>query len=479
VVDFGSLTAHTKKPAVTSSLRFSELLPVLQTLRPEPLIQQVALSDPFALYERLRSRVRRSFILESAPGPERLAEFTFMGFEPTAMITCESERLSCDGQILSQGSHPIADLRALLRMLARPSLTGFKYLGGLVGYVGYDFVRHLERVPINQGEKTFPDLELGLFLDGLIFDHRARKAYYFSHREDRSALLDEVTQLDAPQDSPLLCDELRCQQTQDQFLANVSTARECIRAGEVYQIVLSRQLGASYRGDLFSVYRTLREINPSPYMYFLDFGERAIAGSSPEMLASVQGHTVTTYPIAGTRPLGRTEAERHALAQELLADAKERAEHNMLVDLARNDVGRVSKYGTVHVPDYMTVERFSHVQHIVSRVEGNLRAGLDAFDAFASLFPAGTVSGAPKIRAMELIAQLEPSARGPYAGAVGYFSLNGNMDTAITIRTIVANRTRLYLQAGAGIVYDSVPEREYAETEHKLYALKKALGGTL
>ena len=437
------------------------------------------ISDPFALYEQIRPHVRTSFILESAPGPERLAEFTFVGFEPVAVLTLRDGTLYVDGTALRRSPNPLEDLGTLLREIKRPQLTGFKYLGGLVGYVSYDYVRHLERVPESPGGKIFPDFEFGLFLDGVIFDHHASRAFYFSHTDDRSELLGlGVNSQPHEEAEPFMCEIPTSDQTQAQFVQSVAAAREHICAGDIYQIVLSRQLSARYRGDLLNLYRTLRQINPSPYMYFLDFEERFVVGSSPEMLASLQGRTVTTYPIAGTRPLGQTEAERQAYAQELLADEKERAEHNMLVDLARNDVGRVSAYGSVHVPEYMTVERFSHVQHIVSRVEGTLRKDFGALDAFASIFPAGTVSGAPKVRAMELISQLEPSARGPYAGAVGYFSLNGNMDTAITIRTIVADTEKLYLQAGAGIVYDSVPEREYAETEHKLQALKKSLGGS-
>jgi anthranilate synthase component 1 len=438
-------------------------------------------------------------MLESAPGPQRLAEYTFIGFEPLAVLTLRDGRLYLDGESVAASVHPLEELRALLSAMARPKWTEFKYLGGLVGYISYDFVRYLERVPEPLGERIFPDFEFGLFLDGVIFDHTSSRAFYFTHGEDRSEWLNETKTLSERtlRRRAFSCETPVCAQTEDDFTQSVAAARDRISAGEIYQLVLSRRLSGRYQGDLFEVYRALRQINPSPYMYFLDLGPRLtgsnskpvvnkrspalqtalIAGSSPEMLVAMQGRTVTTFPIAGTRPLGRTEAERRAYAQELLSDEKERAEHNMLVDLARNDIGRISEYGSVRVPDYMRIERFSHVQHIVSRVEGRLRSEYDALDALTSLFPAGTVSGAPKIRAMELIAQLEPCPRGPYAGAVGYFSLNGNMDTAIAIRTIVADSERLYLQAGAGIVSDSVPERELAETEHKLEALKKALEG--
>jgi anthranilate synthase component 1 len=235
-------------------------------------------------------------------------------------------------------------------------------------------------------------------------------------------------------------------------------------------------MSGQFSGDLLAVYERLRELNPSPYMYYLDFGEVQIAGSSPETLLAVQGDLLVTYPIAGTRPVGSHRKEEEAYKEELLTDEKELAEHNMLVDLARNDIGRVARFGSVKVPEYLQIERFSHVQHIVSRVEGRLLSGKDPLDAFAALFPAGTVTGAPKIRAMEIIAELEESSRGPYAGIVGYFSLNGNMDSAITIRTIFSKDSRLYLQAGAGIVADSIAEREWKETQDKLGALIAALG---
>lgn len=436
--------------------------------------------EPIALYAALRRRVARSFLLESAPGPQRLAEFSFIGFDPIAMVVLQ------DGQLLWNGE-PVPThnpLQALRQRLAPYTVKApeFKYIGGLVGYVSYEFVRYLEELALQPS--PFPDLEVGLFTDGVIYDHRRGTAFYFSHAEDRSHILteslDEAQCRGRPACLPqarFACDELHSDQSQAEFEHNVARARELIAAGEVFQIVLSRRLHARYHGDLFAVYQRLRRINPSPYMYFLDFGARKIAGSSPEMLVAVRDRTVQTYPIAGTRPLGRSAAETAVLARELADDPKERAEHAMLVDLARNDIGRISEFGSVRVSEYMRVERFSHVQHLVSCVEGQLREGLDAFDALAALFPAGTVSGAPKVRAMELIAQLEKTPRGPYAGAVGYLSLNGNLDTAITIRTVWADEQNVYTRAGAGIVYDSVPEREWRETESKLQAMKHALYG--
>lgn len=257
----------------------------------------------------------------------------------------------------------------------------------------------------------------------------------------------------------------------------VRDAKDYITSGDIYQVVLSKKISGKFSGDPFETYRRLRKINPSPYMYHLQFGERRVIGSSPEMLASVKDGEVTTYPIAGTRPLGQGKQERRQLREELLSDEKEKAEHNMLVDLARNDVGRVSEVGSVQIPQYMTVKEFSHVQHIVSEVRGNLRKEAAAPEALAALFPAGTVSGAPKVRAMEIIDELESSPRGPYAGAVGYISMNGNLDTCITIRSLFTQGREISLRAGAGIVADSKEEKEWQETDHKLEALIEALNG--
>ena len=263
--------------------------------------------------------------------------------------------------------------------------------------------------------------------------------------------------------------------SKDQFERAVKTAKDYVTAGDVFQVVLSKRYDFQIKGNLIGFYRNLRKINPSPYMYFLKFGAHQIVGSSPEMLVRVENRTVETFPIAGTRPHVKNPEENKRLTKELLADPKERAEHVMLVDLGRNDIGKVSKFGSVYLPEFMKVHQFSHVQHIVSRVVGDLRNECDSYDALRSVFPAGTVSGAPKVRAMEIIEELEPTKRGPYAGAVGYFSYNGNADFAITIRTLVSNEDKAYIQVGAGIVADSDAEKEWYETEHKARALIKAL----
>ncbi|MFQ6116671.1 MAG: anthranilate synthase component I family protein [Candidatus Bipolaricaulia bacterium] len=447
--------------------------------KPTPLpgliLRELDFKDPFLLYRPIHRRFPFSFILESAPGQERLAEYTFIGFAPEQVIGLRDGQITIDGRRAGRTDAPLNYLREVLDHYKTPSGGEFKYVGGLVGYIGYDFAGYLERLP-QRHDAEFPDCLLGLYLDGVIFDHRRRRCYYFSLNQDRSAELEEALAAGGTPPERFALQSLRSDMTKAEFCAKVARAKEYIKSGDIYQVVLSRQMSGRFSGDLLAIYERLRELNPSPYMYYLDFGEIKIAGSSPEMLLAAEGDLLVTYPIAGTRPIGDNSTEEAAHRQELLTDEKELAEHNMLVDLARNDLGRVARFGSVRVPEYLQVKRFSHVQHLVSRVEGRLCPGKDALDAFAALFPAGTVSGAPKIRAMELIAELEESPRGPYAGIVGYFSLNGNMDSAIAIRTIFAKGPKLCLQAGAGIVTDSIPEREWEETQGKLGALLAALG---
>lgn len=307
-----------------------------------------------------------------------------------------------------------------------------------------------------------------------MFDHRQKRAFYYYSSENR---LDEVETLitQSINSGVLDYDQPKANVTKECFEKSVEKAKEYITSGDIFQVVLSKRYDFHFKGDLVAFYRSLREINPSPYMYFLKAGNRKIIGSSPEMLVRVDNRVVETFPIAGTRPCVEDPSENKRLAEELLADPKERAEHVMLVDLARNDVGKIAKFGSVHVPEFMKVHRYSHVQHIVSQVVGDLREDRESYDALRAVFPAGTVSGAPKVRAMEIIEELEPVKRGPYAGAVGYFSHNGNADFAITIRTLFADKDEAHIQVGAGIVADSVPEREWFETDHKAEALIRAL----
>ncbi len=352
---------------------------------------------------------------------------------------------------------------------------GVSYVGGAVGYISYDAVRYWENLPsLGRDDLSFPDIEMGIYDDGIIFDHQNRRAFYFYTEKDR--LVDIKNLLKNPvKHFDLSHSDISTNISKERFESIVSKAKEEIASGRVFQVVLSKRCEFELEGNLLRFYALLRRINPSPYMYFLKMKNRAVIGSSPETLVRVRRGTVETFPIAGTRPRFEQPAKDQRMARELLSDEKERAEHAMLVDLARNDLGRVSKFGTVRVSEFMRVQRFSHVQHIVSRVVGTLREEYNNFDVLRASFPAGTVSGAPKVSAMEIIEELEPTRRGPYAGAVGYFSRNGDADFAIAIRTLVVDGKRATIQVGAGIVADSQPEREWYETEHKARALMKAL----
>ena len=427
--------------------------------------------EPAAHFARLLAAHEDGFLLESAEGPERLARYSILGLDPVGKVRLEGGRLRIDGELPEPQAEeaPLAYLRRLVAL--HPTTDqGYRYLGGLVGYASYEMVETLERLPPRGGHADFPTLEYGLYLDGLVFDRLTRRVVYFSHGEDRSAAFTARAQEPVDHEPPRF-GAPRANVDGARFEKMVETAKRHIHEGDIFQVVLSRRFDMDVQGDLLAYYEALKRANPSPYMYYLKNGERRIVGASPEMLVRVDGGRVETFPIAGTRPLGATPEATERLAQELLADPKEAAEHAMLVDLARNDVGRVAEFGTVRVSESRKIERFSHVQHIVSKVEGRLRPGRGALDAFAALFPAGTVSGAPKVRAMEIIRDLEPDARGPYAGAVGYFSFNGNADAAISIRTLTARRNKASVQAGAGIVYDSVPASETKETEAKARGL--------
>ena len=368
-------------------------------------------------------------------------------------------------------------MQVLERLLKKESVSNseFRFVGGAVGYISYDAIRYWEKLPENaQADLNFPDLEMGIFDDGLIFNHIKKQVFYYYRSENRFQELENlITKSEDLED--ISYNEPKVNTKKENYEKAVEKAREYITAGDIFQVVLSKRYQFQVKGSLIPFYLSLRTINPSPYMYYFKSGDRQIVGSSPEMLIRVVNRIVETFPIAGTRPISDNQIENKKLASELLGDPKERAEHVMLVDLARNDVGRIAKFGSVKVLEFMKVHQYSHVQHIVSQVVGKLKENLQSYDALRAIFPAGTVSGAPKVRAMEIIDELEPTRRGPYAGAVGYFSYNGNADFAITIRTLFADRNRAYIQAGAGIVADSIPEREWFETDHKARALMQAL----
>jgi len=370
---------------------------------------------------------------------------------------------------------PLKILRELVQE-GRQSLNRLRLVGGAVGYISYDAVRYWEKLPNNAvDDSEYPDIEMAIFTEGIVIDHTERQTYYYSQGEGGVSSLREIFRKKPAERARLKYTKPRLNMSRGEFLESVLKAKDYISSGEIFQVVLSKRYSFNFEGPLIDFYKTLKEINPSPYMFYLKLGERQLVGSSPEMLIRVEGDLLETYPIAGTRPNTEDPERNRLLAEELLSDHKERAEHVMLVDLARNDLGKVSEYGTVQVPEFMRIHRYSHVQHIVSRVTGRLRRGRDCFDAFKAMLPAGTVSGAPKPRAMTIIEELEPTRRGPYAGAAGYFSFNGNSDLAITIRTLTANMDEAAIQVGAGIVADSDPEREWSETEHKAAALMEAL----
>jgi len=355
-------------------------------------------------------------------------------------------------------------------------MVDFRFVGGALGYVSYDAIRYIEKLPNQKPDDLkFPDVEMGIFEDGFVFDHTINQAYYYFRGENRLAEVVELLKQPAVPEEQFTYTQPTVNTSKEDFEKAVSKAKQYVTAGDIFQVVLSKRFQFQYTGSLLTFYKSLRQINPSPYMFYYKSDKRQIVGASPEMLVRIDNRKVITFPIAGTTSVTANPQENLRLGKELLLDQKERAEHVMLVDLARNDIGRISKYGSVTVPEFMQVHQFSHVQHIVSQVMGDLKDELESFDALKAVFPAGTVSGAPKVRAMEIIEELESSHRGPYAGAVGYFSCNGNADFAITIRTLFAEGNRAYIQVGAGIVADSVPEKEWFETDFKAKALMKAL----
>jgi anthranilate synthase component 1 len=435
--------------------------------------------SPLEIFSKLHKRYKTAYLLESIEGPQKLAQYSFIGFDPNSTLeiknaTAEIRNEKTGETEKARTNDPLHLIEDLLKDTALPNKE-FRLVGGAVGYISYDAIRYWEKLPQKAGDDlNFPDVQLGIYNDGIVFDHRQKHAFYYYLSDNRLSEIKRLMKQPSNQET-LACSNPRINISKEQFKKAVEKAKDYIAAGDIFQVVLSKRYEFQIKGNLIAFYRALREINPSPYMYFLKAGDRQIVGSSPEMLVRVDNRVVETFPIAGTRPCKENPAENTRLAKELLEDPKERAEHVMLVDLARNDIGRIAKFGSVHVPEFMKVHRYSHVQHIVSQVVGDLKDELKCYDALRAVFPAGTVSGAPKVRAMEIIEELEPTRRGPYAGAVGYFSYNGNADCAITIRTLFADNDKAYIQAGAGIVADSVPEREWFETNHKAEALIKAL----
>jgi anthranilate synthase component 1 len=440
-------------------------------------IRLATTENQFELFKRLYDSYDNVFILESLVGPEELAEMSVIGFGPEITVTCDSKKFTVreKRKVVHQAivTDPLMQLREIMPKVKDGRS---RYIGGAVGYISYDAARFWERLPPGKKKDgNYPLLEFGIYADGILYNHRENQAYYFFVGKSRLDELQKKLALSSSKPSRFSFSSPRRNMTKAQFVKIVKKAKRYVYDGDVFQVVIAKSMKFSVKGNLIKLYENLRKVNPSPYMYLLKMSDRCIVGSSPEMLVRVTGDRVETFPIAGTRPVVRNEAKNEKLRQELLKDEKELAEHTMLVDLARNDIGRVCDFGTVRVKELMTVKRFSHVQHIVSHVTGRLQEKHDCYDALRAVFPAGTVSGAPKVRAMEVIDELEPTLRGPYAGALGYFSFNGSCDFAITIRSLFVNRNAAYIESGAGIVMDSDPEREWEETEHKANAMLTAL----
>ena len=434
---------------------------------------------PLQVFSKIQEKHENAYLLESIEGPKKLARFSFIGFDPELTLETKNGEAILRNQVTGEEQrektdNPLCAVRTIIKDRAVKNRE-FRFTGGAVGFLSYDAVRYWEKLPKKtQDDLNFPDAQFGFFDDGIIFEHGQKRAIYYYLNHNR---LPEIARLMKKPDKvdPLAYSQPKVNVSKERFFEAVTEAKRYVATGDIFQVVLSKRYDFNTRGSLIEFYQSLRGINPSPYMYFLKAGDRQIIGASPEMLVRVDNQVVETFPIAGTRPTMKNPSENRRLAKELLEDPKERAEHVMLVDLARNDLGKISKYGSVRVTEFMKVHKYSHVQHIVSRVEGQLQEEQDCFDALSAVFPAGTVSGAPKVRAMEIIEELEKNRRGPYAGAVGYFGYNGNADFAITIRTLFANKNKAHIQAGAGIVADSVPEKEWLETEQKAAALIKAL----
>ncbi|WP_128894436.1 anthranilate synthase component I [Longirhabdus pacifica] len=442
-----------------------------------------------------------AFLLESVEGGTNWARYSFIGTDPFLHIRGKKGAIEIDlnGKKQTLTDKPMQALKQLLARYQSPKLEDMpRFTGGAVGFFGYDLIQYYENIPPHRiDDLNMQDIQF-MFCDQIIvFDHLKQQVKVIGnvhvHEGDSieditqayqltvQKLQQTIQRIHQPLHIPMfhrssMAHEVDLENvvsniSKEDFMRNVDKAKDYIASGDIFQVVLSQRFEMESEASPLHVYRVLRTMNPSPYMYMLKLGDEVIVGTSPELLVRVEGDRVETRPIAGTRPRGRNEEEDIALEHELLHDEKERAEHVMLVDLGRNDIGRVAKYGTVEVDSYMDIERYSHVMHIVSNVSGELQEEKDFFDAFISCMPAGTVSGAPKIRAMEIIAELEQEARGAYAGAIGYLGFNGNLDTCITIRTIIFKGNKAYVQAGAGVVYDSIPEKEYEETVNKAKAL--------
>ena len=489
-----SVTHHPSYEDFAEYAQKTRLVPVFRQLTSDSL-------TPVTAWRRL-SEGDWSFLFESVIGGEKIGRYSFVGSRPFLTMSAWGQKVQLhhqDGTTQQwESNDPLTDLDNLLAEYPCVHVPGLpRFCGGAVGYAGYDVVRYTEQLPhIPEDDRGLPDLCFSLYNTMVVFDHISKTVLAVALADTQRASPYDA-RAEAEQKLETLCHRLADDQSgvplndidltvepgitaesnfsQQEFEAAVESCREYIRAGDIFQVVIGQRLTRQSDADPIDVYRALRMVNPSPFMFLLQTRDVHLVGSSPEIMVRVEDGETTIRPLAGTRPRGRTEQEDRDLADELLADPKERAEHVMLIDLARNDVGRVAEFGTVQLDDVMVVERYSHVMHITSSVTGQLKPGMTAVGALRAGLPAGTVSGAPKVRAMQIIDEIEPHKRGPYAGAVGYIDFTGNMDTCIALRTLVIQGRMIHAQAGAGIVADSVPEMEYRETLNKARALLKAI----
>jgi anthranilate synthase component 1 len=446
---------------------------------------------PIEAVKILKNVSTHCYLLESSKDNERWGRWTFLGYEPAMELTCSDDKLTVGGMDI-ETDDPTPHLRSLMAKYRSPRVEGLPpFTGGLVGYFSYDFIGYSEpsvKFPVDDSEH-FKNADLMLFDKVIAFDHYRGRLVLIANMKlsdpetgyNKACLelkqMADLLQNGKPSSEPpgRLRSEVTELFTKDEFCSMIDKAKQHITDGDIFQIVLSNRLCAEYEGSLLNTYRILRTTNPSPYMFYFSGTDVEIAGASPETLVKLENGVLHTFPLAGTRPRGKTYEEDQALEKELLADEKELAEHNMLVDLGRNDLGRISRFGTVSVERYKCIERYSHVMHIGSTVRGEIRSDCDAFDAVSAVLPAGTLSGAPKIRACQLIAELENNKRGLYGGAIGYIDFTGNLDTCIAIRSAYKKNGKVFIRSGAGIVADSIPENEYRECRNKAAAVVEAL----
>ncbi len=481
----------------------SEFQKLAEHARFVPVYRQLT-SDtltPVTAYQRIASGPW-AFLFESVVGGERIGRYSFTGSNPFMTLTAHgtSVVIEAKGEESQkiENTDPLKELDSRLAQYRAVSLPGIpRFCGGAVGFAGYDVVRYTEHLPnVPNDDRKLPDMSFAFYDSMVVFDHIRKVILVVALADTRRGDIEEsraraeerldvlCRQLGFAGDEVQLTDvdltvealpDVQSNFTEESFCAAVEKCREYIRAGDIFQVVISQRLECESAAKPLDVYRSLRMVNPSPFMFLLRTPDVDLVGSSPEIMVRVEDGEATIRPLAGTRPRGKTPQEDRDLEKDLLADPKERAEHVMLIDLARNDVGRVAEFGSVELSDVMVVERYSHVMHITSNVSGHLRNGLSSIEALRAGLPAGTVSGAPKVRAMEIIDEIEPQKRGPYGGAVGYIDFTGNMDTCIALRTLVMLNGKIYIQAGAGIVADSVAEMEYRETMNKARAMRKAI----